>query len=144
MTTDTAVLVSHEIMEGQKPFESLKFVDDPDIPIGGELHRYLDIALPLDKLASEGCDLAKLGEHASDFVDSLKAKASQNDDESQAVKVEETIVMEGFRYRVDDTAYPVVNGASKCSEFPIIPIGMLDIWREEQRDEGGLDLDQFK
>lgn len=29
MTTDTALLVSREILEDQKPFESLKFSDEP-------------------------------------------------------------------------------------------------------------------
>lgn len=142
MTTDTAVLVSHEIMEGQKNFESLKFVDDPDIPIGASVTRYLDIALPLDKLAEEGCsDLRKLGEHASDFVDAVKSKNASTSAEKKDIDVQETIVMEGFRYRIDDTCFPVMNGGTQCSGFPIIPIGMLGIWREEQQEEGGLDLD---
>lgn len=29
MTTDTAVLTSHEILEGEIPIEQLKFTDDP-------------------------------------------------------------------------------------------------------------------
>ena len=46
--------------------------------------------------------------------------------------------MEGFRYRVNDTAFPVYRGKKKLEDFPIIPIGMLDVWREEdQADELG-------
>jgi hypothetical protein len=29
MTTDTALLVSHEILEGKKEIKSLKFTDEP-------------------------------------------------------------------------------------------------------------------
>ena len=39
--------------------------------------------------------------------------------------------MEGFNYRVNDTAYPVYRGDKPAQDFPIIPIGMLDIWRSE-------------
>ena len=35
MTTDTAVLVTHRILHDQVPFDGLKFVDFPDIPMGG-------------------------------------------------------------------------------------------------------------
>lgn len=50
--------------------------------------------------------------------------------------------MEGFRYRIDDTQFPVVNGSESLKGmFPIIPIGMLDIWRQE--DQGGLDVEDF-
>ena len=48
--------------------------------------------------------------------------------------------MEGFRYRVDDTQFPVFNGPNQLNKgtFPIIPIGMLDVWREQDKlgDEG--------
>lgn len=44
--------------------------------------------------------------------------------------------MEGFRYRVNDTVYPVFKGKVNLGEeFPIIPIGMLDIWRSENEEE---------
>ena len=33
MTTDTALLVSYEIMEHSKPFADMKFVDDPEVPL---------------------------------------------------------------------------------------------------------------
>jgi len=35
MTTDTAVLVAHRIVVGKVPFEKLRFVDFPEIPLGG-------------------------------------------------------------------------------------------------------------
>ncbi len=44
---------------------------------------------------------------------------------------EELTVMEGFKYRVDDGPYPVYRGKQKLEDFPIIPIGMLDVWRSE-------------
>jgi len=38
--------------------------------------------------------------------------------------------MEGFRYRIDDSKFPVICGSESLKgTFPIIPIGMLDIWR---------------
>jgi len=49
------------------------------------------------------------------------------------VHLEEATIMEGFRYRVDDTKFPVYQGSTKLNKgaFPIIPIGMLDIWRAQ-------------
>eukprot|EP00667_Euglena_gracilis_P021094 EG_transcript_23003 len=35
MTTDTAVLVTHRILQQQTPFSQLQFVDFPEIPMGG-------------------------------------------------------------------------------------------------------------
>ena len=57
----------------------------------------------------------------------MKTQASA---ESSADK-EELTIMEGFRYRVNDTIYPVYREGKKIEEFPLIPIGMLDIWRSE-------------
>lgn len=51
MTTDTALFVSHQILEGKKPIDTLKFVDDPQIPMHDDVKRYLDIKLPLKSLA---------------------------------------------------------------------------------------------
>ncbi len=49
---------------------------------------------------------------------------------------EELTVMEGFRYRVNgDVQYPVFRGKEELKEFPIIPVGMLDIWRSENEEE---------
>ena len=53
MTTDTAVLVSREILEEGKTFGSLKFVSDPAIPCDDEVKRYLDMAVPLSSMASD-------------------------------------------------------------------------------------------
>jgi len=50
MTTDTAVLVSKEILEDQKPIGSLKFSDDPQIPMDNTLVRFLDELMPLSTL----------------------------------------------------------------------------------------------
>jgi hypothetical protein len=50
--------------------------------------------------------------------------------------------MEGFRYRVDDSPFPIFNhNQSLKGTFPIIPVGMLDIWRQE--DKNGVDIDHF-
>ena len=50
--------------------------------------------------------------------------------------------MEGFRYRIDDTQFPVFNGSESLKGiFPIIPIGMLEIWRQEE--QGELDVSDF-
>ncbi len=43
--------------------------------------------------------------------------------------------MEGFNYRVNDTIYPVYQNGKVSDTFPIIPIGMLDIWRSENDGE---------
>ncbi len=53
MTTDTALLVSREILEEGKPISSLKFVENPEIPTDDSLKRYLDMAFPIPTLASE-------------------------------------------------------------------------------------------
>jgi ribosome biogenesis SPOUT family RNA methylase Rps3 len=50
MTTDTAVLVSREILEEQKPLKSLKFVDDPEIPMDNGIVRFLDEVMPLENI----------------------------------------------------------------------------------------------
>ena len=52
MTTDTALLVSHEILNQKKPFDSLAFVDDPSIPMEDTVMHFLDNALPINMMAS--------------------------------------------------------------------------------------------
>jgi len=47
MTTDTALLVSHEILEGKTELENLTFVEDPQIPMSDSVVRYLDLLMPL-------------------------------------------------------------------------------------------------
>lgn len=58
--------------------------------------------------------------------------------------VEMSTIMEGFRYlKNDNELYPVVKdgaGGAACEDFPIIPIGMLKIWREQDED---LDMGAF-
>jgi ribosome biogenesis SPOUT family RNA methylase Rps3 len=53
MTTDTALLVSYEIMQQNKNFTDLKFVDDPEVSLEAEVHSFLDVKFTVDKL-SEG------------------------------------------------------------------------------------------
>ena len=50
---------------------------------------------------------------------------------------EELTIMEGFRYRINDTMFPVYRGQKKLEDFPIIPNGMLEIWRSETDDDFG-------
>lgn len=45
---------------------------------------------------------------------------------------EEITQMEGFRYRVNDTVFPVYRGKVRIDKFPIIPMGMLEIWRSSE------------
>ena len=46
MTTDTAVLVSHQILGQQKAIETLRFVDEPSIPMEASVVHFLDKSLP--------------------------------------------------------------------------------------------------
>ena len=66
MTTDTAVLVSHEILEGKTEISNLNFVDEPCIPMDDQVTRYLDEMLPLAQMA-EGVDLSKVHEYVGQF-----------------------------------------------------------------------------
>lgn len=50
MTTDTALLVSREILEEGKPINTMSFTTDPQIPCDDSVRRYLDMALPLTTL----------------------------------------------------------------------------------------------
>ena len=43
---------------------------------------------------------------------------------------EECTIMEGFRYRVHNGEFPVYKGENKVEKYPIIPMGMLNIWRD--------------
>jgi hypothetical protein len=137
MTTDTALLVSREILEEGKPLASLKFIENPEIPTDDSVKRYLDMAFPIATLASDkfkGQNLATLRteEHAKkdvhEFEKYCRTQKKEGQDEGEN---EEFTVMEGFNYRVNDTAYPVYRGDKPVQDFPIIPIGMLDIWRSE-------------
>lgn len=61
------------------------------------------------------------------------------DPAGSSAQVEMSTIMEGFRYvKNDNTVYPITKGEKMIADFPIIPIGMLDIWRE-QNDEGDIE-----
>ena len=50
--------------------------------------------------------------------------------------------MEGFRYLKNDNAqYPILKNGKPVEDFPIIPVGMLSIWREYDDCPEGEDLD---
>lgn len=102
--------------------------------------RYLDILMPLKDLADKGSDLSKSGDHIKDFSESILNNPA-NDKKDQDVVVDEATLMEGFRYRVDDSKFPVFKSKDQLNnkEFPIIPVGMLDIWRAD--NEVGEELD---
>ena len=51
MTTDTAVLVSHEILNQKRAYSALKFTDDPTVPMEDTVMHFLDNALPLTMLS---------------------------------------------------------------------------------------------
>ena len=56
--------------------------------------------------------------------------------------LEESTIMEGFRYRVpeqNEKGFPVMHGDKDITtEFPIIPTGMLSIWREDYAQDEDL------
>lgn len=105
------------------------------------IHRYLDIQMPLEKLPAmlqSGFTLSQAADSIKAFSDALSSKPKL----SEEVNVQESTIMEGFRYRVDDSQFPTFNhNESLKGTFPIIPIGMLNIWRQE--DKGGVDIDNF-
>lgn len=63
MTTDTALLVSHEILEGKIELENLTFVEDPQVPMNDSVVRYLDVLMPINQIAESGFDLKNTLEH---------------------------------------------------------------------------------
>lgn len=74
MSTDTALLVSHEILEGGIELENLTFVEDPQIPMSDSVVRYLDILMPIGAIAENGFDLSKSSEHIGAFTQTCKLK----------------------------------------------------------------------
>jgi hypothetical protein len=113
MTTDTALLVSKEILEDKKNFEDLKFVVDPEIPTDDSVSRYVDLKFPFSKIRDElklsqedndlsalRSELVKIGD-IKNFENVMSTKKIESD-----VEREEYTWMEGFRYRVDDSVYP--------------------------------------
>jgi len=151
MTTDTAVLVSHEILEGEKDIDSLAFTDDPEVPMDETVEYSLDNILPLANLEqhpqAKPFDFAELKTQLANtalpaFSSSIAEKYANSSGEApqaaydpeQDVNREESTVMEGFRYRINNTIYPVFKEGKKLTQFPIIPIGMMDVWREDEGD----------
>ena len=57
MTTDTAVLVSHEIMELGMTMDKMSLTKDPVVSIDEDVRPYLDSVLNIDKLALDKIDL---------------------------------------------------------------------------------------
>ncbi|CDW83396.1 UNKNOWN [Stylonychia lemnae] len=147
MTTDTALLVSREILEEGKSIEKdLKFIDDPSIPTDNNVRRYLDMRLPLLNLVDDTYKLngqvnaiKQFREEAfksGDIEQFIKVQEAFADPEDEDADREELTMMEGFKYRVNDSVFPVYRGKNNLKEeFPIIPIGMLDIWRSENEEE---------
>lgn len=91
----------------------------------------------------EGIDLDQINMNIVDFSEACqldKQKPVQDD------AIFASVEMEGFRYRVDDTQYPVFMNGNQINnaDFPILPIGMMDIWNhlDDQNDEG-IDLNDF-
>ena len=52
MTTDTAVMVSSEILELQRPLSSMKFVEEPSVQID-DVRCFLDLHFSIDTLAKD-------------------------------------------------------------------------------------------
>lgn len=69
-----------------------------------------------------------------EFENVCMSGAFAKEEGSEDAEREELTVMDGFRYRINDTCFPVYKGKEKLTEFPIIPIGMLDIWRSENEE----------
>lgn len=98
------------------------------------------MALPLSTVASDAfqgqsVEQFRIPEIVEKEVGAFeKFCKTQTVDEEDADK-EELTCMEGFRYRVDESPFPVYRGGKKCEEFPMIPIGMLDVWRQQNNDD---------
>ena len=74
MSTDTALLVSHEILEGGTDLENLTFVEDPQVPMSDSVVRYLDVLMPISTIAETGFDLAKAHESICAFKEACLTK----------------------------------------------------------------------
>lgn len=69
MTTDTAVLVSCEIMELGMSIGSMSFLKDPEVPTDSNVMPFLDTNFNLEKLSDDSNDLFKL-KSLSDYENS--------------------------------------------------------------------------
>jgi len=132
LTTDTALLVAKEIVEDGRALEELAFKDDPEIPSDNYVVPFLDKALAIDELCkNEVGDFEALKKGLLGAVEVFREKMKGGAVELE-VDREELTTMEGFRYRVNEGMYPVMRNGKELEGFPIIPIGMLDIWREQE------------
>lgn len=61
MTTDTALLVSYEIMEHSKKYSDMKFVDDPEVSL--DSNPFLDKEYNIEQMAGNKVVLAVDGSH---------------------------------------------------------------------------------
>ena len=64
----------------------------------------------------------------------------QQDPNNQEMMTSESTIMEGFRYRiVDDLCpqFPVFQGREKMQKFPVLPMGMIDLWKNSDNDPWG-------
>ncbi len=129
MTTDTAVLVAKEIIDDGVSITDIPFIDNPDVPISEEV-KYSGDAYQLPALESDGCILEtyKLSDEQLEVM--FKA-FSQPKIEASDVEKEESLEMEGFRYRVSDRLKAFANG-KQLIDFPLIPPGMLELWRKDE------------
>ena len=75
-----------------------------------------------------------LDKDVKEFEKYCQTHSSATTEEEYADK-EELTVMDGFRYRVDSSPYPVYRGKQRLVDFPVIPIGMLDVWRSETQGD---------
>lgn len=151
MTTDTALLVSSEILELRKSIAELTFIENPQVSTDSNTRSFLDSSFSIEKLAQEnpqGPCFNPASKFAQEMVSASTRKAVQsfegttkfeNDDGQQAF-VEESTVMEGFIYRklIDmENKYPVLKydpvekKMQKTLDFPVLPVGMRDIWAGE-------------
>jgi hypothetical protein len=74
MTTDTALLVSHEILEGQIELENLTFVEEPQIPFNDSVVRYLDVLMPITQIAESGFNFKNVKDHIQAFSEACQTK----------------------------------------------------------------------
>jgi len=112
----------------------LKFVDDPEVSLEAEAISFLDYKYNIEKLADgQPVVMNDLIQEAKDF----KGVDPQPTEDNPDVQRSEATIMEGFRYRIasDISPFPVFNGREDVSsKFPVLPIGMMDLWRKDEED----------
>ena len=109
MTTDTALLVSYEIMQQNRNYSDLKFVDDPEVCLEEEVRSFLDTKFTVDQLSQgQPMNLEELIKEAQSFEGVEAKKVEDNPEVMRSMST----IMDGFRYRIaaDFSPYPVFNG----------------------------------